>query len=286
MEDKIKTIKKLLSRNELRILPGNLAYSFFLALVPIISIVFFITTTFNLPNDIITNFINQTFSKEISDLLEPVFTANLTKTSFIPMLLGIVAGMNGCGAIVIASNTIYDFKNSSLLKRLVKSLVLIIILTTLFTFIFFVPLLGRTIINLISTFTSFVSNNEEIINVLYFILQVPFSLMFMFFVIKIIYIIAPDEKIPSNCVNAGALFTTISWLIMTLIFSFYINNIAKYNALYGNLANIVILLIWFYLLAYIFVIGLCMNKKKTEKNIEKNNKMKLEEIRKKVQKNN
>ena len=104
----------------------------------------------------------------------------------------------------------------------------------------------------------------------------------MFFIIKLVYIVAPDDKVKGKYVNRGALFTTISWLIVTVVFSYYINNIARYNLVYGNLANIVILLFWFYILAYIFVIGLYLNRIKTEAGIEKTNKIKLDEIRKRV----
>ena len=106
----------------------------------------------------------------------------------------------------------------------------------------------------------------------------------MFYIIKFVYLIAPDEKVSRKTVNRGTLFTTVSWLIVTIGFSYYINNIARYDVLYGNLANVVILLFWFYIMAYIFVIGLCLNKDLSDKNIEKTNTLKLEEIRKKVKK--
>ena len=96
--------------------------------------------------------------------------------------------------------------------------------------------------------------------------------------------IAPDQRIESKYVNRGSLFTAISWMAVTLCYSYYINHIASYDAVYGNLANIVILLFWFYILAYIFVIGLFLNKRITDKGIEFENTMKLDEIRKKVQK--
>ena len=82
--------------------------------------------------------------------------------------------------------------------------------------------------------------------------------------------------------NRGALFTTISWLLVTVGYSYYINNIARYDLVYGNIANIVILLFWFYVLAYIFVIGLYLNKTKAEAGIEKTNRIKLDEIRKRI----
>lgn len=284
MKKGIKSIYNMLSRNELRILPGNLAYSFFLAIVPIISLIFYITTTFNLPNDIVLNFISETFPKGVADLIQPVFNTSMSLKSFIPIILGIIVAMNGCGSLIIASNTIYESKNSSLIKRLIKSLIIVIVLTLLFAFIFIVPLLGRTIINLISTFTDFISINRVYIDRLYFLLQVPVSLLIMFYIIKFVYLIAPDEKVSRKTVNRGTLFTTVSWLIVTIGFSYYINNIARYDVLYGNLANVVILLFWFYIMAYIFVIGLCLNKDLSDKNIEKTNTLKLEEIRKKVKK--
>ena len=72
------------------------------------------------------------------------------------------------------------------------------------------------------------------------------------------------------------------WLTITSIFSYYINNVARYDLVYGNLANLAILLFWFYIMAYIFVIGICINKESVEKGIEKTNKYKLDEIRKKI----
>ena len=89
------------------------------------------------------------------------------------------------------------------------------------------------------------SGYKGIVNTIYLVLQLPVSLFSMYYIIKLIYVIAPDERIRSKYVTHGALFTTISWLIVTVCLSYYINNIARYDLVYGNLANIVILLFWF-----------------------------------------
>ena len=70
---------------------------------------------------------------------------------------------------------------------------------------------------------------------------------------------APDKKIPSKNVNGGAIFTTIGWILSTSLYSYYISHYANYSIFYGSLANIVILMLWVYLLSYIFVIGIAMN---------------------------
>lgn len=286
MKKRLKEFKNILAKKELRILPGNLAYSFFLALIPIISLIFYFTTSLNLPNDILQNFITETFPKGVADLLQPVFTNQLTLDSFIPLCLGIIVAMNGCGAIIVTSNTIFRFENSSIIKRTIKSLFLVVIIIILFAFIFIVPLLGRAIINLIGTFTGLVGKYKTIIDTIYFILQVPVSLIIIFFIIKTIYMIAPDQKLSGKYVNRGAAFTTISWMTVTWGYSYYVNNMASYDAVYGNLANIVMLLFWFYILGYIFVIGLFLNKTRADEGIELENTMKLEEIRNKIKNKN
>ena len=78
-----------------------------------INLIFYFTTTLNLPNDIIQKFLVETFPKGVVDLLQPVLTNELTLASFIPLLLSVVVAMNGCEAIIVTSNTIFKFENSS-----------------------------------------------------------------------------------------------------------------------------------------------------------------------------
>ena len=280
---RIDSLLEMISTNEFKILPGNIAYSFFLAVIPIVSIIFYLLMSFNLPMELLSNFIAEVFPKNVASVIEPVFTNDIPMNQFITLCFSVLVITSGCNSIIIASNTIFEFDNAPFIKRIVKSLFLAILIVVLMAFILIVPLFGKAIINLIGLFTSFIENHRSLINTLYTILQYPVSMIIMFFIIKLIYVVAPDEKIKGKYVNRGALFTTVSWLIVTVIFSYYINNIAKYNLVYGNLANIVILLFWFYILAYIFVMGLCLNRKKAEAGIDKTNKIKLDEIRKRIE---
>ena len=53
-------------------------------------------------------------------------------------------------------------------------------------------------------------------------------MLILFFIIKTIYMIAPDQKLSGKYVNRGAAFTTISWMIVTWGYSYYVNNMASY----------------------------------------------------------
>ena len=68
-----------------------------------------------------------------------------------------------------------------------------------------------------------------------------------------------NKEIPSNTTNKGALFTTICWILATEIFAFYVETFAKYDVFYGSISNILVLLLWIYLLSYIYVLGMVIN---------------------------
>jgi membrane protein len=57
----------------------------------------------------------------------------------------------------------------------------------------------------------------------------------------------------------GAAAATVLWLVGSLLFSFYVSNFGDYNATYGSVGAIVILLMWFYISALIILVGAELN---------------------------
>ncbi len=60
-------------------------------------------------------------------------------------------------------------------------------------------------------------------------------------------------------VTVGSAFASLVWVIASFAFSVYLNEFASYNKTYGSLGGIVILLMWFYLSAYIILLGAELN---------------------------
>ncbi len=81
-----------------------------------------------------------------------------------------------------------------------------------------------------------------------------------FLMICYIYYIMPTEKIKFRKILPGSLFACIGMLLVTVIYSTYINNIANYDILYGTLSSIVAILFWFYFLAWVLCLGILINK--------------------------
>lgn len=79
-------------------------------------------------------------------------------------------------------------------------------------------------------------------------------LLFFFFFI-LLYNASPNKKISFKEVVPGAILSTLGWLLMSFIFSIYINRLGNFSYMYGSLASIIILMIWLYLCSIILLIG-------------------------------
>ena len=60
-------------------------------------------------------------------------------------------------------------------------------------------------------------------------------------------------------ITPGSIFTSVTWLILTLLFGYYVAHLTNYSATYGSLGAVVALLTWMYLSAYAFVFGAELN---------------------------
>jgi membrane protein len=61
-------------------------------------------------------------------------------------------------------------------------------------------------------------------------------------------------------ITPGSVFTSIAWLLLTIVFGVYVSKVANYAATYGSLAAVAGLLTWMYLSSYAFVIGAELNR--------------------------
>ena len=261
----------VLKQPEMLILPGQLAFFFIMSIVPILTLISYVASTFNLSIDIVTNFVEKMFSSDVANLIAPsVSNPALNVGFFITLIIGFIMASNGAASIIVTSNTIYGIKDKGFIKRRLKSIIMTIVIVLLFVFILLVPLFGNKILNTLSIINI---KNIKIFEFIINLLNGPISWLIIFLFIKLIYIMAPDIKIQSIQTNYGAIFTTFGWIIATSIYSIYINNYAYYSIFYGGLANIIVLMLWLYILALIFTIGLALNYKKeinTKNNIDDN----------------
>ena len=59
--------------------------------------------------------------------------------------------------------------------------------------------------------------------------------------------------------TAGSVFAALCWLVLTFGFGLYVSSLGNYNATYGSLGAVVVLLTWLWLSSYILLFGAEIN---------------------------
>ena len=256
---------EIIKKPYMMILPGQLAFFIILSVVPILSIITWIGSILGVSVQTVTEILSKVFTSIKFDLIIPSVIGKELSLSFIlVMLFMFYIASNGTHSIIIASDEIYGIKQRGYIRRRSKAILMTLLLCTLYIFVLLVPLLGNKII---SSFNYF--NIKEILDPILAIIRGPITWVVIYYFLKSIYVIAPDKEINKKGINLGALFTTIFWLIGTYLYSYWINNFSSYDQFYGSLSTIAILMLWIYWLCYIFVIGLSLNVKVENEELEK-----------------
>ena len=72
-------------------------------------------------------------------------------------------------------------------------------------------------------------------------------------------IFAPDAEQDWIWITPGSILATLLWVAVSLGFRFYVTNFGSYNATYGTIGGVIVLLLWFYVSALAVLVGAEMN---------------------------
>lgn len=250
---------ELIKRPETRILPGNLAFFFVMSIIPIVALIGALATKFSISYESIKEGINITVPGGVGEFITTIINGQgFTFNIGVFLVSAFILASNGMHSIIIASNEIYKIKHKDFLTRRIKAVLMTIILVEILFVLLAIPVFGDRIFEIFRENINSVKAVDFFYR-LYKLIKYPLSLAIIYFNIKLIYVIAPDEEIGSPTTTKGSIFTTISWVVASEVYSFYLDTFAKYDIFYGSVSNILILLLWVYVLSFIFVIGLIIN---------------------------
>ncbi|HEU0121044.1 MAG TPA: YihY/virulence factor BrkB family protein [Bryobacteraceae bacterium] len=71
----------------------------------------------------------------------------------------------------------------------------------------------------------------------------------------LLYYVGPNRPQKWKYIWPGAFVATALWLAVTIIFAWYVRNLANYNVMYGSIGGVIALIVWMYLLAAIALFG-------------------------------
>nr|WP_207720102.1 YihY/virulence factor BrkB family protein [Clostridium algidicarnis] len=75
------------------------------------------------------------------------------------------------------------------------------------------------------------------------------------FLFAVLYRYTPARRLTWKEVIPGAIFTTISWIGVSLGFSYYVNNFNNFSRFYGSIGAVIVLMTWVFLSSIIILLG-------------------------------
>jgi membrane protein len=82
----------------------------------------------------------------------------------------------------------------------------------------------------------------------------------MVFALAVTYRFAPSREAAKwRWVSWGSVFATVLWIAASIGFSFYVTSFGSYDKTFGSLGAVVVLLTWFYISAYVILLGACLD---------------------------
>lgn len=240
-----------------------LAFHFFLAMIPfglVLVILSAYIPFFDLENDIVP-----VFGSFIPESLFTNFVANLdefhnsTVNSLISygFVLVLYFSSNGFSVLINSFNSSKsNFEKRKWWSVKITSVLFVIAIIVGILSLFFLVLLERKFLNFWSENSEFAANNFETI---FSIITFVFVTAMLYFAIATIYYFGPSNRKQFRFFSAGGTLATVLIILVSELYSFYVQQFATYNQLYGSLGTIMILLLWIYLISFVLLLGFELN---------------------------
>lgn len=247
-------------RDDIFALASQLAYYLILSFFPFLMFLFTLIGFINLDSITVLDALETVLPITVFELVETIVLeivdSQNTGLLGVSVLLAIWSASSGFRAVIKGVNKAYNLEeHRNYVKRAIMSFLSIIALamTILLSLSFLV--FGDVISKHLIANLPF----SEVLGIIWNILRRGVIILIFILICAVIYRYTPAEKVKWRYVLPGSVFTTVGWFTISVVFSFYINNYNNYSRFYGSLAAVFILMIWLFLTAIIFMLGVEIN---------------------------
>ena len=255
-----RSFRDVLGKNDLDLISAGVAFYGMFSIFPAFaaSIAMFgivadpvvIAEQLDLLRDVIPADVFTLFEAQIDRLLGAGATT-LGWASFVSLAIALWSARAGVGAMLRGLNAIYSGQTRSGVRHAVTA------------FVMTVAMIGVALIALIVVVAApiaiaFVPLANEWSGLIELI-RWAVALFVLLAALGILYRYGPNASSRSRWLTVGAFVAVCLWYLVSIAFSAYIANFGNYNQVYGSLGAVVALLMWFYLSAYLVLLGGALN---------------------------
>ncbi len=248
-----------MSKKNISSYAASMAFFLFLSMIPLLmalcAVLPYTTLTEDNLINAITRFIPNAMDSMVVSVVSDVY-ARSAGTITVFAIVAIWSAAKAMLAMIRGLNAVYDFeeRRNYIVLRCIACIYTVIMLAAM-VLALFVMVFGNVIVDILLTdipplhiLTQFIMHFRFLFS--WAVLTLAFGL---------IYAYIPSSKLKFKAQLPGAAFSAIMWSGASFAFSVYVDHFSGFGT-YGSLTTVVIMMLWFYLLMYILLIGAHINR--------------------------
>ena len=215
---------------------------------------------FDLEKDVLPvfgSFIPETIFNQFVNHLGDFKNSTVTSLISYGFILALYFSSNGFSVLIKSfNNSRVNFEKRNWWSVKITSLIFVFVIIVGVLALVLVALLEKKLLNFWGEHSTFIASNGSVI---FSITTALFVAVMLYFAIATIYYFGPSNRKEFRFFSAGGTLATVLIIVISELYTFYIQKFAKYDELYGSLGTIMMLLLWIYLISFVLLLGFELN---------------------------
>jgi membrane protein len=195
--------------------------------------------------------------ESIYKIIEDIITIKHGGLLSIGFAMALLFSTNGIVSLIQAFNASVNVGDTrSWLMQRAVALLMVVILSLLLT-------IGIALITFTQSFMDFLVDKGLMqLNWTYYLVTIGKWIVILavfFFAYSFLYYLGPASKSKYRFISAGGSLATVLSIMITLGFGFYIDHFGRYNALYGSIGSLPVIMLMIYLNCIAIILGFELN---------------------------
>jgi len=274
---------------------AEVAFWLILSIMPATIVLAQLLKFFTISIDSVQNAMMSSMSPEVYNIVAPLLGYNSrSSVTILLVVIAMIAGSNAVFALMRIINLAYGNTVSSRIPFLqtiterLRAILMTLLMLVAMIFAFYILVYGEFFIETSLVYTNDILDQGYTFSQVWYGVRWIIAFILFFLMVYALYYVLPLSQVRyrehlagrklvtvKNLFSAwlkgrrmeymrampGSIFAAVTMLIITWIFTLFVQNVAfgYVNILYGGLASVVLLFIWFYAMGYALIGGILVN---------------------------
>lgn len=256
----IKQFLKIIEKDHISEYTAQCAYYIILSFIPflitMITLLQYTVVDKEILYYVISEILPQNLDILVIDIVEEVYSKSI-ETFSISLIVTLWSAGKGFYALCKGLRSAYNVNNKkTYIYFRLRGMVFTIIFIAIISIVFLLIVFGNIINNI------FEEKFPQMSKIFTIIIKFRFvgTIIILFFIFLIIYKFVPNHHVKFKKQIPGAIVASVGWIVISYVFSIYLDLFKGFSVMYGSLTTIVLTMMWLYACIYMILIGAEINK--------------------------